>query len=111
MIRELMNREEKYRTLTYNLNVGVYRNGSGQEGRFIEGNPAFLKIFGIKNKKEFDLYKVTDFYPDPSARKIVEDKLKEQGYLLNEEIQLRPLEPKILPYKDPLRDRGFASGT
>lgn len=89
MINELMNREEKYRTLTHNLNIGVYRNGAGQNGRFIEGNPAFLKILGLRNKKEFELYKVVDFYPDPSSRAIIEKKVADQGFLLNEEIQLR----------------------
>lgn len=89
MIRELMNREERYRTLTHNLSVGIYRNGAGPDGKFIEGNPALLKIFGLRSKKEFDLYKVSYFYPDPEERIKVEKKLDEQGFLLEEEIRLR----------------------
>jgi len=89
MIRELMNREERYRTLTHNLSVGIYRNGAGSDGRFIEGNPALLKIFGLRSKKEFDLYKISYFYPDPEERIKIEKKLEEQGFLLNEEIRLR----------------------
>lgn len=89
MVHELMNREEKYRTLTHNLNVGVFRISAGKNGKFIEGNPALLKIFGLRDKGEFDLYKLVDFYPDQKTRVNVESKLKEQGFLLNEEIQLK----------------------
>ena len=89
MITELMLREEKYRTLTHNLNIGVYRNGVGDNGKFIEGNPAFLKILGLRNKKEFDLYRVVDFYPDPEIKTAIEKKLADQGFILNEELQFR----------------------
>ena len=34
--------EQKYRTLTDNLNVGVYRNTAGPKGKFIEANPAIV---------------------------------------------------------------------
>ena len=39
----LMQSEGKYRTLTNNLNVGVYRNTAGPTGRFIEANPAIIQ--------------------------------------------------------------------
>ncbi|OQX75575.1 MAG: hypothetical protein B6D61_10145 [Bacteroidetes bacterium 4484_249] len=35
--------EEKYRSLTNNLNAGIYRSTSDTKGRFIEVNPAFFK--------------------------------------------------------------------
>lgn len=95
MVQELMNREEKFRTLTHNLNVGVYRNSAGRNGKFIEGNPAFLKILGLRDKSEFDLYKMVDFYLDQESRTEIEDKLKRQDYLLNEEIQLKRKDGEI----------------
>ena len=88
-ISELMDREEKYRTLTQNLNTGVYRNTPGKNGRFLEANPAFIKMFDFRNRNELDRFKVADLYPDPAERKIIEKKLNLKGFLINEEIQLR----------------------
>ncbi len=89
MIDDLMEREEKYRTLTYNLNVGVYRNTPGKNGIFIEANPAFLRMFGLSSKKELERWKVVDFYPDLLERKSLEEKLASKGFLINEEIKMR----------------------
>ncbi len=49
----LRSSEEKYRTLTENVNLGVYRNTVGPKGRFIEANPAIVKMFGYDNKEQF----------------------------------------------------------
>ena len=88
-ITDLMEREEKYRTLTYNLNVGVYRSTPGKNGMFIEANPAFVKIFGFRSKSELERWKVVDLYPDPLERNNIEKKLASKGFILNEEIKLR----------------------
>ena len=37
--------EERYKSLTNNLNVGVYRNSVGSKGKFIEANPAIVNMF------------------------------------------------------------------
>ena len=44
--------ETKYKSLTDNLNVGVYRNTVGAEGRFIEVNPAIVQMFGYDSRDE-----------------------------------------------------------
>ncbi len=88
-IADLMEREEKYRTLTQNLNVGVYRRTPGKYGMFIEVNPAFVKIFGFRSKKELERWKVIDFYKDPLDHKRVEEKLVLKGFIINEELELR----------------------
>jgi PAS domain S-box-containing protein len=38
--------EEKYRTLAFNLNVGLYRSTADKTGSFIEINPAFVRMLG-----------------------------------------------------------------
>ncbi len=88
-ITDLMEREEKYRTLTYNLNVGVYRSTPGKNGKFLEVNPAFLKIFQFRSKDELERWKVVDFYPDTVERKKIEAKLASKGFIMNEEVKLR----------------------
>ncbi len=89
IIDELMEREEKFRTLTQNLNVGVYRNTPGITGIFLEVNPAFLRIFGFRSKNELERFKVVDLFPDPYEQKRIEEKLTTRGFLIDEEIKLR----------------------
>ncbi len=51
--KALRKSEEKYKTLTNNLHVGIYRNTIGIKGKFLEANPAMLTMFGFENRKEF----------------------------------------------------------
>ena len=86
--QELIDSEKKYRSLTENLNVGVYRNTPGAKGKFIEVNPAFLKIFGYKNKDSVLNLHVSELYGNPNERRKISDKLKQQGFLKNEQVKL-----------------------
>lgn len=88
-INDLMDREDKYRTLTQNLNVGVYRCIPGKGSKFIEANPAQLKILGLKDKSDLERYKVNDFYPDPNEKEKLKNKFESKGFVLNHEMQLR----------------------
>lgn len=54
--------EEKFRTLTNNLNVGVFRLSAGGKARFIEANPAMVKIFGFPDKETLMLHRVSELY-------------------------------------------------
>jgi len=77
--------EEKYRTLTENLNVGIYRVTPGEKGEFVEVNKAILDMFGYKNKEELNNLNPSDFYQDPSKRIAYNKKLRSQGFIKNEE--------------------------
>jgi PAS domain S-box-containing protein/putative nucleotidyltransferase with HDIG domain len=81
--------EEKYKTLTENVNVGIYRNSIGPKGKFIEANPAIVKMFGYGSKDEFLSISVSDLYQNPEGRKQFNEKMLEEGYVKNEELQLR----------------------
>jgi len=85
---DLRNSEKKFRTLTENLNVGVYRN-TAVDGELIEANPALVKIFGYDNKEEFLKINVPDTYVDIQERRIFNDKMGKDGYVLNEEVTLK----------------------
>lgn len=50
---ELLKNEEQYRTLIENVNIGVYRNTGGPEGRFIQANPALIAMHGYDSLEEF----------------------------------------------------------
>ncbi len=81
--------EEKYRTIAENVNVGIYRNTPGPKGRFIEVNPAFMRMFGWENKKEMDRVNVSDLYMNPESRLQFSERLSMEGFVKDEEIQLK----------------------
>ena len=81
--------EEKYKTLTSNVNVGVYRNTVGPKGRFIEANPALVKMFGYQSREEFLKLNVADLYQNPADRKMFNEKMLRDGFVRGEELQLK----------------------
>ena len=83
----MIENEEKYRTLIENINVGIYRN-TGPDGKFIEANPAIIKMFGYKNKTEFQKMKVADLYYTPKDRDRFNAKMLKNGFVKNEELLL-----------------------
>jgi diguanylate cyclase (GGDEF)-like protein/PAS domain S-box-containing protein len=87
--KALQESEEKYRTLTENINVGVYRNTSGPKGRFIEANPAIVEMFGYKSKEDFFKLSVADLYQKPEERKKFNAKMLADGFVRNEELLLK----------------------
>jgi PAS domain S-box-containing protein len=81
--------EEKYKSLANNLNVGVYRNIVGPEGKFIEANPAIVTMFGFDSREEFLRIEVRDLYKNPYDRKTFTAKLAKAGSVRNEELKLQ----------------------
>jgi PAS domain S-box-containing protein len=85
----LKENEEKYRTLTENVNIGVYRNTSGAKGRFLEANSALVKMFGYKNKKELLALNVSDLYQNEQDREKFSEKILIRGFVKDEETPLK----------------------
>ena len=80
---------EKYKTLTEHLNVGVYRNTPGPLGKFIEANPAIVRMFGYDSKEEFVAIHVADLYQNPRDREDLSKKVIKDGFVKNEELRLK----------------------
>ena len=81
--------EEKYKTLTNNLHVGIYRNTTGSNGRFIEANPAIVKMFGFDNREKFLSVNVSDLYQNPDDRNSYNEKMLKHGFVNKYEIKLK----------------------
>ena len=81
--------EIKYKSLTDNLNVGVYRNTVGAKGRFIEVNPAIVQIFGYDSREEFIALNVSELYEDPTQRLKFSEGLAKKGFAKNIELRLK----------------------
>ena len=86
--KALRESEEKYRTLTENVNIGIYRNTAGPKGKFIEINPALTKLFRYKNKEEILKLNISDLYYTPEDRKKFNQKMLKNGFVKNEELNL-----------------------
>jgi len=81
--------KEKYASLANNLNVGIYRNTIGPNGKFIEANPAVIEMFGFNSREEFLKIKVSDLYKNPDDRKEYNTRILKEGSVRNHELQLR----------------------
>ena len=80
--------EERYKTLTNNLHVGIYRNTAGLHGRFIEANPAIVEMFGYQSRDEFKAVNVADLYQNPDDRKKFNDIMLKHGSVKKFEVKL-----------------------
>jgi PAS domain S-box-containing protein len=90
--KALRQSEEKYKTIAKNIEVGIYRISSGANGRFIEANPAIVKMFGYKSKQEFLSVDVSLLYHDPKGRISFQKKMLREGFVKNEEVLLKKKE-------------------
>ncbi len=80
--------QQKYQDLVDNLSVGVYRNTPGPEGRFLEVNPAMVKMLEADSMEDVLKISVRSLYKNPEKRKEFSDKLMRQSFVKNEEIEL-----------------------
>ena len=85
----LADREQQYRTLVENINVGIYRNTPGRTGKFLQANPALARIFGYDSVEEYLQTTVAQHYQDPADRKDLMDELHREGVVRNRLLRLR----------------------
>lgn len=78
--------EEKHRTLTENLSVGIFRSTPGAKGNYIDVNSAYMRMFGFDNKDELLSLYAYDLYCNPQDRNIFNQKMIRDGAVKNEEI-------------------------
>ena len=81
--------EKKYRTITENINAGIYRNIPDKKGKFIEVNPAFVQILGYDSKEELLNTPVTNLYFDQKQRRAFQRKILRKGFVKDEEVKLK----------------------
>jgi PAS domain S-box-containing protein len=79
--------EERYRLLFERNMAGVYR--VTLDGRFLDCNDAYARIFGYPSSAALLDHRITDFYPDLAARQTFLDRLQESGVLSNFELCMR----------------------
>jgi len=80
--------EKKYRSLVENLNVGVFRNSGGMDGKFIHANPAIVDMFGYKCCDELTDVSFIDFCETSSDRERLVNEVVERGFVKDRELSL-----------------------
>ena len=81
--------EERYRTFIENVPIAVYRTIPGPKGRYLMGNPTFLKMMGLESEEELRKMAVADVYMNPKDRKVFSDKLSAKGSVAGVELPLK----------------------
>ncbi len=79
---------ESYLTLTKQLKLGVYRSTPGPRGRFLQVNPALVKMLGYRNRNELLRQPIYQFYQNPKDRSRFSERLIRLGVMHNEELAL-----------------------
>ncbi len=77
--KALRDSETRYRLLFERNPAGMFR--STPEGKLLEANEAFARMFGYGSREELLRFPNTHFYLDPEKRAPLVVKLREQGYL------------------------------
>lgn len=86
---------ESYQRLFKHVECGVFI--SSKEGRFLDVNPALLKILGYQDKDEFlslDLAK--DVYRTPEDRKMYQRNIEKKGKVVDYEVNWRRRDGHVL---------------
>ncbi len=81
--------EQKFKSITNNLNVGIYRSTADEKGTFLDFNPAFMKMFGFSSRKELMETNVSSIYVVPVDRKRFLKTIAEKGSVKNVEVLLQ----------------------
>lgn len=89
VVQTLKESEQKYGTVTENLNVGIFRCSPNSGGCFLEANPALIQIFGYPDKESFLQIKMCDLFQFQTDVRNFHRRMNENGCVLNEETLMR----------------------
>jgi PAS domain S-box-containing protein len=85
--------QAKYQDLVNNLRIGVYRN-TAESGCFLEVNPAIVTMFEAESAEQLQKYPIAELCRDEGCWEAFMDKIKQQGFVDNEEIPLVTLKQR-----------------
>lgn len=70
---------ERHTELVENVPVGIYRNTPGEEGEFLNVNPAMVDLFDADSREQLLECDVRDLYADPDERSAFAERLESEG--------------------------------
>jgi PAS domain S-box-containing protein len=81
--------EEQYKTLTDAINIGVFHASLGPRGRFLEANPAAMRILGFGDREELLAANLLDLFHDAEDRESFYRQLRADGSVKNHILRLK----------------------
>ncbi|WP_162354505.1 PAS domain S-box protein [Natrialba swarupiae] len=82
---------ERYKELVENVPVGIYRNTPGDDGQFVEVNPAMVEMFDADSEQHLLDQPVKELYTDPDERAEFSERLENERIVSEQEMQLETL--------------------
>ena len=93
---KLKSTEEDYKRLFKHAGCGVFI--SSKEGKFLDVNPALLKMLGYENKDNFLAMDIaTDLYLKPEIRREYQKKMEKYGRVVDYELEWRRRDGHTIP--------------
>lgn len=80
---------ERYNTLTNNLAIGVFRTTVGRRGKFIEANPAAVKILGFTTHEELFKTNIFELFLQRDERSNLFKELIENGFIKHRALDIK----------------------
>lgn len=87
--QHIREREDRYRTMVEDLNVGIYRTTGDPRGRFVWGNTTLLDILGYQTMADLHGIDVVDVFSEPDGRKELLEELYRTGFVKNRILNLK----------------------
>jgi PAS domain S-box-containing protein len=98
VLEALKESEDKYRSLTDQIPVGVYRTST--DGQLIYSNPALVKMLNYASTEELLRLNVSQLYANPADRKIQLNKSGKTSAVIQSEFQLIKKTGELIWVKD-----------
>lgn len=96
LTEELRESEKKYRNLFERIDQGI--SISTREGKFVDCNPAILKILGYESKEEFlKIDIIRDLYVNAEDRSKFRQLIDRDGYVKNFEVEFKKKSGEKIP--------------
>ncbi|MFH0895020.1 MAG: cache domain-containing protein, partial [Bacteroidota bacterium] len=84
----LLNRN-KFKNLTDNIKIGVFRTTIDRKGHFVEANPAAIEMLGFQTEKELFTIHIIDLFHDRQDRHDFMDELMKKYSVKNKIIRIK----------------------
>jgi PAS domain S-box-containing protein len=95
--RQKFNEEiDKFKSLTDNINIGVFRAQMEKHGKFLEANFAVINILGFDSKEDFYKTEIFSLFHDKNDRNEFIKTLLKDGNVKNQVIKLNRSDGKII---------------
>jgi PAS domain S-box-containing protein len=108
LYEQLLISEAKYRHIFEEAAEGIYQ--CAPDGTLLTANPALAQMLGYDDVKELLRQNLLELYPTPADRRRWHQQLKREGIMLNDEVQLRRRDGRLIWVQNSARGVRDAQG-